>query len=297
MKGMRFLCVMVIVLGPAIVPVGAEGGQTQPAASQSQPAAPRSETAGPVTTFDPTKSDQKAIAIVDKVVEAMGGAAWDRARFIKFTFVVKRGELRQNIRTHYWDRYAQRSRMEGPSKDGKPVVAIADHRTKEGQATLDGQLLFDKDARKYVDIAYRNLINDSYWLFMQFKLRDPGVRLRYEGEKKAGPVTYDMILVSFDDGVGITSKDRYWLYVNRGTSMIETWSYVLEGQGANASPAAWQWVDWTTVSGMKLALRKTQPEGEAEILLEDVRVFDSLPETAFTSTAPVDTTGAQTAAQ
>ena len=297
MKVMRFLCVMAIVLGPAVLPVLAEGGQTQPAASQTQPAAPKVETTATTAKFDPAKSDEKATAIVDKVVAAMGGAAWDHARFIKFTFVVKRGEVRQNVRTHYWDRYGQRSRMEGPSKDGKPVVAIADHRTKEGQATLDGQLLFDKDAKKYIDIAYGALINDSYWLFMQFKLKDPGVRLRYEGEKKAGPVTYDMVLVSFDDGIGITSKDRYWLYINRDSKLIERWSYVLEGQGASASPTAWQWVDWSTVAGMKLALRKTQPEGEAEILLEDVRVLDSLPESTFTSTAPVDLAGTNAAAQ
>jgi len=33
-----------------------------------------------------------------------------------------------------------------------------------------------------------------------------GVRLRYEGELKAGPITYDKILVSFDEGIGFTSK-------------------------------------------------------------------------------------------
>src|SRR5678810_365745 len=226
----------------------------------------------------------------------MGGPAWAKTRYLKFSFVVKRGEARPVQRTHYWDKATQRSRMEGPSKDGKPVVAVVDHTTKQGQATLDGQLLFDADAKKYTDIAFGTLINDTYWLFTQFKLKDPGVRLRYEGELKAGPITYDKIQLSFDDGIGLTSKDKYWLYVNRSSHVIERWSYVLQGSPANASPTAWDWTDWTDIAGMKLATRKTQPGGEVEIVLENVRVFDTLPDAVFTSTAPVDQATAPQAA-
>lgn len=280
-----------IMLGLAALP--AFGQQTQPASSQTQPASPA--TSAPA--FDPSKSDEKAIAIADKVFAAMGGQAWAKTRFLKFSFVVKRGEAPPVQRTHYWDKAAQRSRMEGPSKDGKPVIAIVDHTTKQGQATLDGQLLFDTDAKKFIDLAHRNLINDSYWLFMQFKLKDPGTRLRYEGELKAGPITYDKILLSFDDGIGLTSKDKYWLYVNRATSTIERWSYVLTDSPAGTTPMAWEWTDWQETGGMKLAMKKAQAGGEVEILLENVQAFDTLPDTVFTSTATVDLTAAPAAGQ
>src|SRR4030095_15123957 len=121
-----------------------------------------------------------------------------------------------------------------------------------------------------------------------FKLKDPGARLRYEGELKAGPVTYDKILLSFDDGIGLTPKDKYWLYVNRANDTIERWSYVLTNDPPGTTPVAWDWAEWQNVGGMKLALKKTQAGGEVEILLENVQTFDTLPETVFTSTAPVD---------
>ena len=297
MRSVKHWIVAVTILGVSglgAASVWARQSQTQPSAPAAAAPAPAPTPAAPApTAFDPSKSDEKAIAIADQAMKAMGSDAWSKAHYVKFTFVVKKGEARPTVRTHYWDKFAQRSRMEGPSRDGKPVVAVVDHKSHEGQATIDGQLLFDKDAKKYVDIAYGTLINDSYWLFMPFKLKDPGVRLRYEGELKAGPVTYDKILMSFDEGVGLTSKDKYWLYVNRGSHMIERWSYVLEGQGANTAPTAWDWTDWTDVGGMKLAMRKTQQGGEVEIVLENVQVLDSLPDSIFTSTAAVDAGAAE----
>ncbi|HET6372143.1 MAG TPA: hypothetical protein VFG76_02475 [Candidatus Polarisedimenticolia bacterium] len=271
-------CVMILATGAAL----AQGGQTQPAATQSQPAA----VPAPAKTFDSSKSDEKAIAIADQVSNALGGDAWAKARFLKFTWVWKQGEKRVAI-THYWDRFGQRSRMEGPTRDGKQVVAVVDHRTKQGLAMLDGQPQSGDDQTKYVKLANDRLINDAYWFFMQFKLKDPGVRLRYEGDLKAGPVTYDKVLVSFDDGVGLTSKDKYWIYVNRDTHKIERWSYVLEGSAANVSPVAWEWTDWVDVGGMKIASRKMQPGGESEISVENCQVIDSMPEEVFTTVTPV----------
>jgi hypothetical protein len=139
--------------------------------------------------------------------------------------------------------------------------------------------------------AYENLINDTYWLFMPFKMKDPGVRLRYEGAVPENKPMYDKILLSFEDGIGLTSKDRYWLYVSRSTHLIERWSYVLQGQGQSASPTAWQWEDWTTVGGLKLSTKRTQDGGEVEIVLENVQAFDSLPEAVFTTTGPVEGIG------
>lgn len=277
---------LIATLAAAAAPAPALASQTQPSAAPA--AEPPAGEAGPAAAFDPSRSDEKAIQIADQVIAAMGGArTWESTRFLKFTFLVRQGDKKLSVRTHHWDKAAQRSRMEGPTRDGKPMVAVVDHVSKQGQASVDGQLLFEADAARYVDMAYKNLINDSYWLFMPFKLKDPGVRLRYEGEVKAGPVTYDRIVVTFQDGTGLTSKDRYTLYVNRKDHMIERWSYVLEGQGASASPTAWQWVDWTTVGGLKVSTRRTQDGGEVDIVLEDVQIFDTLPDTVFTSASPV----------
>lgn len=296
MKRTKVLIITGTILGAGALASFVIAQQTQPAGAQTQPAQPAAAAPSApqvVEAFNPARSDEKAIAIVDEVIKASGGAdQWGKTRYMKFTFVVKQGDKRSSVRTHYWDKFEQRSRLEGSSRDGKALVALSDHKTKAGQATLDGQLLFDADAKKYTDLAYGTLINDSYWLVMQFKLKDPGVRLRHDGEVKVGPVTYDKILVSFDDGIGLTSKDRYWLYVNRDTHVVEKWSFVLTGEAAGTAPRAFAWEDYNTIGGLKLSLRKTQDGGEnpAAIVLENVQVFDTLPDSVFTSTSAVQLT-------
>ncbi len=274
MRTIRFVSVCLCFIAAAALASRAGQAQTQPPASDPAPAA-----------FDPSRSDEKAIAVADQVMTTMGQDAWKKTRYIKFTWVWQQGDKSTGI-THYWDREAHRSRMEGPSKDGRPVIAVVDLNTKEGSASIDGQPLVGAEADKYIDIAYTRQINDAYWFFMPFELESPGTRLRYEGEIKAGPVTYDKILITFDGGVKQSLGDRFWLYVNRDTHLIERWSYLMPGQGLNTSPIAWQWVDWLDVGGMKLATRRTQPGGESDIILEDPQVFESLPETVFTKAEP-----------
>ncbi len=261
-------------------------GQTQPASpAQPEAAAPAAKV---VAAFNPARSDEKAIAIVDQVMKSYGAQTWAGTRFLKFTWFIQRGDTRRNERTHTWDIQRQRSRLEGKTSDGKLLIATSDHTTKTGQASLDGQLLFEADAKKYTDLAHSTLINDSYWLIMQFKLKDPGIRLRYEGELAAGPITYDKVQVSFDDGTGLTSKDKYWIFVNRATKLIERWSYVLQGSGADVSPVAWDWQELTDIGGMKFPLRKTQAEGETSIVMENVQVLTEVPDVVFTGASTVD---------
>lgn len=263
-------------------------GQAQPSASQSQPAQPAGAPAAAkvVETFNPARSDEKAIAIADQVMKAYGADQFAKTHYIRFTWFVLEGDKRRNERTHTWDVQGQRSRLEGKTRDGKTLIATCDFASKTGQASQDGQLMFEADAKKYVDIAYSALINDSYWLLMQFKLKDPGVRLRYDGELPAGPVTYDKVQLSFDDNIGLTSKDKYWLFVNRSTHMIDRWSYVLQGTGAGVSPTAWEWKDISDVGGMKFAMKKSQAEGETSIVVENVQVLTEVPEQVFTGAEP-----------
>jgi len=285
MRTLRFVSVCLCLFAAAALASGAGQAQTQPPASDQAPAA-----------FDPSRSDEKAIAVADQVMATMGQEAWKKTRFIKFTWVWQQGEKSTGI-THYWDRVEHRSRMEGPSKDGRPVIAVVDMKTKQGSASIDGQPLVGAEADKYVDIAYTRQINDAYWFFMPFELESPGVRLRYEGEIKAGPVTYDKIQITFDGGVKQSLGDRFWLYVNRDTQLIERWSYLMPGQGINTSPIAWQWVDWVDVDGLKLATRRTQPGGESDVVMENPQVFESLPETVFTKAEPYEAPAAMAGTQ
>jgi hypothetical protein len=89
--------------------------------------------------------------------------------------------------------------------------------------------------------------NDTYWTLMPYKLRDDGVRLKYEGEIKEGKITYDKVALSFEK-VGETPGDRYWIYVNRANHRIEKWDFILEGE--QPPPKTWTWEGYEQKKGM-----------------------------------------------
>ena len=72
-------------------------------------------------------------------------------------------------------------------------------------------------------------MNDAYWLVMPYKMRDPGVVLTLAGTEKKGEDAWDKVLLTFE-GVGLTPKDRYWVFVNAKTSLVDRWEFVLKGE-------------------------------------------------------------------
>src|SRR5438876_620493 len=76
--------------------------------------------------------------------------------------------------------------------------------------------------KKRMRSAHGAWINDSYWFLMPYKLRDPGVTLKYDGEVKDSTTAavYDRLALSFEN-VGMTPGDRYWVYVNRANHRVE----------------------------------------------------------------------------
>ena len=233
--------------------------------------------------FDPSLSDEKAVAIADEVLKTIGAETFSKVRFLKFRYTKMQGEEVREERVHIWDREARRSHLEAPtSKTRKPVVIVIDHKTGQGQATVDGQPATGESGDKLMADAKKYFNEDILWLVTPFRLKEPGAKLRYEGEKVAGPVTYDMITASFEDSPDV----KFRFYVNRQTKMVETLAFVLKGR--NVTPLAFDWSDWTSVSGMKFSLRKSQAGGEVQIVLDGIEVFSDLPETVFTSTEPFD---------
>lgn len=241
--------------------------------------------------FDPSLSDEKAVAIADQVLKSIGNDAFSKVRFLKFRYTKVHGEEVVEERIHIWDRETKRSHLETfTTKTRKPVVVIVDQTTGQGQATLDGQPLTGENGDKIIADAKKYFNEDALWLVTPFRLKEPGAKLRYEGEKVAGPVTYDMIVASFEDSPEV----KYKFYVNRQTKVVDTLAFVLKGR--NVTPVAFDWADWTDVSGMKFSLRKSQPGGEVQIVLDSIEVFRELPETVFTSPAPFDASSLAAAA-
>jgi len=233
--------------------------------------------------FDPAQSDGKAVVIADEVLETIGGAAFHKVRYLKFRYTKVHGTEVVEERIHIWDRQSKRSHLETfTTRTRKPVVVILDHATRQGQATLEGQEVTGENGDKIVADALKYFNEDELWLITPFRLKEPGAKLRYEGEKPAGDVVYDQITAAFEDSPDV----KFRFYVNRATKLIENVAFVPKGK--NVTPVAFDWSEWTTVSGMKFSLRKSQPGGEVQIALDGIEVFSELPETIFTAAVPFD---------
>jgi hypothetical protein len=239
--------------------------------------------------FDPALSDPRALSVADLVMRALGGReAWERTRHIHFAFAVRRGDEDLEYRTHLWDRHRGRLRYETVDKDGRPVVVLEDVQTRRGRAYRGGAPVEGDAARPLLDEAYEAWINDTYWLLMPYKMKDPGVRLKYAGETREGNVLYDTIELSFD-GVGLTPGDRYWATVNRETGIMERWSYVLQDDPSGKTPTVWEWRGWTRRGRILLSPEKVSPRpGEDVRILHPVMdVYDALSDACYESPAPL----------
>ena len=250
-------------------PAGGAGPQASPAPAAGNPAA-----AG----FDAAGSDPAAIEIADRTMAAMGGReAWDRAHYVAWNFFGHRFLV--------WDKWTGNVRVETEQKDAEgksegPIVISLDIDTKQGRAWIGGEPVTDP-ARlaELVQQGYEIWVNDSYWVFMPYKLKDSGVTLRSMGEANmTDGKPADVLELTFHD-VGVTPQNKYHVYVARDSGLVEQWDYF-----DNASDPAPRfqvpWHGWQSYDGILLS----GDRGRAQI--SEISVHSELPETVFSSPAP-----------
>jgi hypothetical protein len=230
----------------------------------------------------PAAAQPSAADIAGQVMTALGGKeAWDATHYLRFTFAGRR--------THHWDKWSGRHRVEGQTPEGQKYVVLHNLNTREGEAWLDGKKAEGEAAKEWLDRAYGAWINDTYWLLMPYKLQDPGVNLTYEGSEQIEGVTYDKLHLTFGN-VGLTPGDEYWAYINRDTHLMDRWAYLLQaqpGQPRAAEPTVWRWLGWQKVGNIQLAPMRAQLTGDRKLELTDLAVFDTLPDSVFASPEPV----------
>ncbi|HEX2644485.1 MAG TPA: hypothetical protein VHU81_15925 [Thermoanaerobaculia bacterium] len=259
-------------------------GQSQGMQNQGQNQGTQQGTQSQGTAQGSANADPRAVEVANRVLGTLGGKqAWDSAHFFRFTFAGRR--------RHYWDKWTGRHRLEGQTAQGQTFVVLSNLNTKEGQAFLDGQPAPANLAPEMIKGAYAAWVNDTYWLLMPYKLQDPGVNLGYQGTETIDGQSYDVLTLSFK-GVGMTPGDRYWVYVNKQSSLVDRWGYVLQNQPADSPQTQWLWQGWTATGPILLAPKRTQVGGEAATIeFTDLAVLDTLPDTIFTSPAVPGATG------
>ena len=223
-----------------------------------------------------------AADVAGQVMQALGGKeAWDNTHFLRFTFAGRR--------THHWDKWSGNHRIEGQTPEGQKYVVLHNLNTRQGEAWLDGKKAEGAAVKEWLDRAYAAWINDTYWLLMPYKLQDPGVNLTYEGTEQVDGNTYDKLHLTFGN-VGLTPGDEYWAWINRDTHLMDRWAYLLqaqEGQERAKEPTVWRWQGWQRHGKILLAPTRAMVGGDRKLELTDIAVYETLPETVFTSPEPV----------
>lgn len=224
--------------------------------------------APPVSTERGT-ADARSAEIAEEVMDAMGGArAWNDTRYLSWKFM--------GARQHYWDKWTGNVRIE--SND---VVILMNVNTKTGHVQKGGVDVVDAATlNSYLERGYAWWVNDSYWMFMPYKLRDPGVDLTYAGERTlANGKPADVLTMTFRN-VGLTPNNKYDVMVDRETGLVVQWSYY-ENATDTEPKMTTPWDGWQQFGDIKLATQHGQAQDW------QIRVHDDLPATVFASFAAV----------
>ncbi|MEL7006457.1 MAG: hypothetical protein AAFN93_27575, partial [Bacteroidota bacterium] len=219
--------------------------------AQEVEATPSTISEGPV--FNVENSDPKAIEIADKVMEAMGGqSAWDSLRYISWNFF--------GARDLVWDKQTGRVRIDFPRDSSVFLVNI---NTMEGKVMRNEAIVTDS-LEKELQTAKSIWINDSYWLVMPFKLKDPGVTLTYAREYAVpSGEEYDVLELNFE-GVGNTPNNKYEVFVDRSDNLIKQWSYFKDAAQDSVS-ATWPWNNYQEYQGVMLSSDRSDNKGPKNV--------------------------------
>ena len=219
--------------------------------------------------FNTADSDEKAIAIADQVMEAMGGREnWDMTRYICWKFFGKR--------LHIWDKWTGDHRFESGD-----LLVLMNLNSKTGRAWKSGVELTGKELEDQLYKCESAWINDSYWLFMPYKLKDSGLTLKYiaEGKMENG-ADADILQLTFKN-VGRTPQNKYHVFVNKENHMVEQWSYFKNATDPKPQFTT-PWANWQVYNTIKLS------DNRGKNSHSDVHVFKTLPESVFKNPNPID---------
>ncbi len=222
----------------------------------------------------PAQSNQRAIEVAERTTEAMGGEeAWNNTRYISWKF------FGRNL--HVWDKWTGRHRIESTTRDGDAMVMLININDWNGRVWRNGEEVTDPDdLAAQLNRARRSWINDSYWMFMPYKLRDPGTNLRYIGEKAmedGRPA--DVVELTFEE-VGVTPNNKYEIFVAKDTGLVEQWTHWTNREDPEPRFTN-EWSGWQQFGDIMLSTSRGRD------IDWEIQVFDDLPDSIFDDPAPL----------
>jgi len=178
--------------------------------------------------------DATSIALAEKVMEANGGQlAWDATRFIQWNFF--------GSRKHIWDKKTNNLIIEGIKDTFHIQMNLS---SLEGTVHYGGMDQTHPDSlSKYLEKGKQMWNNDAYWLLMPYKLRDPGVDLKYLGLGEYNErEDIHKVEMTFTE-VGDTPQNKYHIYIDPDNNRIVQWEFFPDA--SNEEPRfATPWIDY-----------------------------------------------------
>ncbi len=211
--------------------------------------------------------------VLDSIAPEEG---WERTRYIEFDRIS--GSTR---RSHRWDRFEGDYWVRGPVDDGELTALFNVNSPTEGQRVwLDGEEVVDEaQSESLVTQAHRWFINDTYWLVFPFKWDDPGVTVRYVGEREEWGETWEVVELTFEE-VGLTPQNRYLAFVDPETGMFELWQYYAAADDEEPRFTN-RWTDWRRFGPIVLSMQREMEDGTRGVYFEDVNASTEVPPSAF----------------
>lgn len=197
----------------------------------------------PAPGFNLEASDEKAIEWADKVMEAMGGREqWDSTEELTWNFF--------GSRKHTWNKQNKTVYIEGLKDSFQINMSLED---KNGSVILKGQNLAQTDSLdEYLQKGYEMWVNDSYWLFMPFKLKDSGVTLKYLGATVlSDSLPVEQLSLTFES-VGVTPQNKYVVSIDTTNHLICQWDFYPTAQDSLPRFST-PWTDYKNYEGLRLS--------------------------------------------
>ena len=221
-------------------------------------------------------ADERGAEIAESVMQRMGGhEAWQATRYLTWNFF--------GSRRHLWDKHSGDIRVEGTDREtGEPYLVLMNLGSRQGRAWVKGEEVTDPEALAgLLDRGEAAWINDSYWLVMPYKLRDPGVTLKHVGAGTMVDGRAAEVLELTFAGVGRTPENKYRVYVAADSGLVEQWDFY--AQAADEEPRFQvPWHDWRPHGGILLSADRGERRHDG------VAVLDEVPAGALSSPDPVD---------
>ena len=246
-----------------LVLLSAASACTNTSSEASYPAAPG---------FRAEESEDRGVDLANEVMARQGGyERWKQARYLAWTYY---GAY------HIWDKKLGIYRQE---KDRRVILMSVVK--PEGKVFMDGKRILEPTETR--ELLEQNFIIWRFatdFLVLPFRLKDPGVSLRYGGPGLTmARDTADILEMTYH-GTGPTGGGRNQLWISRKDHLVTQWAFYTDS--VTTTPAfVRDWLDYRNYNGLLLASQRNSDHDT--LTVSHITVLDTLPPDLFFSARAV----------